>query len=71
MKFIKWFTKENPFHLAIFLIGYFAMFVLWGDEGANDRKLAVPIWSFILLVLIIGKYRHWCKAVKHDKSELL
>ena len=30
MKFIKWFIKENPFHILIFLLGYFTMFVLWG-----------------------------------------
>ena len=64
MKFIKWFIKENPFHIAVFLIGYLVMFVIWGVDGNEDRKLAIPIWTFILLVLIIGKYRQWNKVVK-------
>jgi membrane protein DedA with SNARE-associated domain len=64
MKFIKWFIKGNSFHLAVILLGYLAMFVIWGEDGAEDRKLAIPIWTFILLVLVIGKYRYWLKAVK-------
>jgi hypothetical protein len=68
MKFIKWFIKENPFHIVIFLLGYFTFF-LWGEDGADDRKLAIPIWTFIFLVLILGKYRHWNKVVKNYENE--
>jgi hypothetical protein len=42
------------------------MFVIWGEDGAEDRKLAIPVWTFILLVLVIGKYRYWLKAVKQN-----
>jgi membrane protein DedA with SNARE-associated domain len=65
MKFIKWFIKENPFHIVIFLLGYLTMFIIWGEDGADDRQLAIPIWTFILLVLVLGKYRQWNKVDKN------
>jgi hypothetical protein len=69
MSFFKWFLKENPFHIVIFLLGYFAMFVLWGIDGADDRRLAFPIWTFILMILIVGKYKYWSKIVKNDGKQ--
>ena len=69
MKFFKWFVKDNPFHIAVFLIGYFTMFILWGKDGYDDRKLAIPIWTFILAVLVIGKYKYWLKVVKNNDSK--
>lgn len=51
------------------MIGYFAMFVLWGVDGADDRRLALPIWTFILLILIVGKYKYWSKIIKDNDKQ--
>lgn len=69
MRFLKWFFKTNPFHIAIFLLGYITMFLIWGEDGAGDRKIAVPIWTFIFLILILGKYRYWSKVLKDGKYD--
>lgn len=67
MKFLKWFITTNPIHIGVMLFGYLVMFLIWGEDGASDRQIALPIWSFIFLVLIIGKYRYWTKALKDKK----
>lgn len=66
MKFLKWFLKTNPFHLAVLLIGYIIMFS-WGEEGISDRRIVFPFWTLVLIVLIIGKYIYWKKSVKDVK----
>lgn len=68
MKFIKWFVKNNPFHLGIIALLYIIMF-LWGKDGESDRMIAFPFVTVVLLVLVFGKYRYWKKILKDKNYE--
>ena len=58
MKFLKWFLAESLFHIILLTI-MFIMTLFW--EPADDRTIARIAIALIFAVLIIGKYRYFCK----------
>ena len=68
VKFLKWFVKTSIVELSLMGLCALAM-VLWGEDGFKDRKIGIPILSFILIVALIGKYRYWSKNLKNGNRK--
>lgn len=60
--FLKWFIKESTFHITL-LFTIYGITLCW--EPTPYRLIARVAITFIVAILLIGKYKYWLKIQRY------